>query len=321
MTTHPAVDGRTGHYAEFYGLRELPGPEVLVVLGNCQAEALRRLIASGPGDPGIPPTVRVPPVFELIEQDLPHLFRVLARTSVLVAQPVRAGYRGMPLGTGQLASRLPGRSTLVRIPVLYDSALFPWMVTLRRPSRPEEDPPVVPYHDLRTLAEAATELGGGPRAADRPPAVRLPLAPERIRRLAEQSLGRLLAREQAHGTVAIAERLRDVTVPAFHTVNHPANEVLALLAAAIRAQLGANPAVVLPERTLLGEVLAPLEPQVLAALGLEGPPRAGWTAGGERMTDAAVRAAHLEWYRANPEVVDAGIERHRHLMADLGLGG
>ncbi|MGM7667026.1 WcbI family polysaccharide biosynthesis putative acetyltransferase [Microbacterium sp. A93] len=320
MTTHPAEAGRAEHYAEFYGLRQLPGPEVLVVLGNCQSEALRQLIASDPGDSGIPPTVRVPPVFELTERDLPHLLRVLASTSMLVAQPVRAGYRGMPLGTDQLAARLPSRSTVVRIPVLYDSALFPWMVTIRHPARPEQDPPVVPYHDLRTLAEAATELDGGPRAADQPAAVRLPLAPERIRQLAEQSLGRMLARERAHGTVAFAERLRDVTVPAFHTINHPANQVLALLAAVVRSQLGADPAVVLPERTLLGEVLAPLEPQVLAALGLEGPPRTGWTVGGVQVSEAEVRAAQLEWYRMNPEVVEAGVDRHRQLMADLGLG-
>ncbi|MEO9246847.1 WcbI family polysaccharide biosynthesis putative acetyltransferase [Citricoccus nitrophenolicus] len=321
MTMHPAVDGRTGHYAEFYGVRELPGPEVLVVLGNCQSEALRLLISSGPEDPAIPPTVRIPPVFELTAADLPRLQRVLQRTRVLVAQPIRADYRGLPLGAEQLASQLPSASSVVRIPVLYDSGLFPWVVTLRHPSRPEEDPPVVPYHDLRTLAEAATELSGGPRAAARPPAVRLPLAPERIRHLAEQSLSRLLAREKAHGTVALAERLRHVTVPAFHTVNHPANEVLALLASAVRSQLGADPAVVLPRRTLLGEVLAPLEPQVLTALGLEGPSRAGWTVGGEPVTEAAVRAAQLEWYRANPVVVEAGIDRHRQLMADLGLGG
>jgi hypothetical protein len=316
----PADAGRVEHYAEFYGLRELPGPEVLGVLGNCQSEALRQLISSGPESSAVPPSVRIPPVFELTAQDLPHLHRVLSRTSVLVAQPVRDGYRGMPLGTDQLAAHLPAGATTVRIPVLYDSSLFPWMVTVRHPRRPDEDPPVVPYHDLRTLAEAATELDGGPRAPREPAAVRLPLAPERIRRLAQASLDRLRERERAHRTLSVADRLARLAVPAFHTINHPANEVLALLASEVRTHLGADATVVAPGRTLLGDVLAPLEPQVLAALGVNGPSRQDWTVGGEPVTDAQVRAAHLDWYRANPEAVRAGVERHGQLLADLGLG-
>ncbi len=322
MSAHqvPADAGRAEHYAEFYGLRELPGPEVLAVLGNCQSEALRQLISSGPASAAVPPSVRIPPVFELTDEDLPHLHRVLSRTSVLVAQPVRDDYRGLPLGTGQLAAQLPAGATTVRIPVLYDSSPFPWMVTLRHPRRPDEDPPVVPYHDLRTLAEAATELDGGPRAPEEPAPVRLPLAPGRIRQLAAASLDRLRERERAHRTLSVADRVAELAVPGFHTVNHPANEVLALLASAVRAHLGAEATVAVPDRTLLGDVLAPLEPQVLAALGVSGPSRADWTVGGEPVSDAHVRSAHLGWYRVNPEAVRAGVERHRQLLADLGLG-
>jgi Polysaccharide biosynthesis enzyme WcbI len=315
----PAHAGRAEHYAEFYGLRELPGPEVLVVLGNCQSEALRQLIGSGPESSAVPPSVRIPPVFELTEEDLPHLRRVLSSTSVLVAQPVRVGYRGLALGTGQLMEHLPAGATTVRIPALYDSSLFPWMVTIRHPDRPDEDPPVVPYHDLRTLAEAATELHGGPRAPEVPAEVRLPLLPERVRQLAEASLDRLRERERAHQSLQIADRLVELTVPSFHTVNHPANEVLALLASAVRAHLGAEAPVVAPERTLLGDVLAPLEPQVLAALEVTGPARADWTINGDEVSDSVVRSAHLDWYRENPEAVRAGVERHRKLLADLGL--
>jgi hypothetical protein len=315
----PADAGRAEHYAEFYGLRELPGPDVLAVLGNCQSEALRQLISSGPASSAVPPSVRIPPVFELTEEDLPHLRRVLSRTSVLVAQPVREGYRGLPLGTDQLAELQPAGATAVRIPALYDSSLFPWMVTIRHPERPDEDPPVVPYHDLRTLAEAATELDGGPRAPEEPAPVRLPLAPERIRRLAEASLDRLRERERAHRTLRITDRIAELAVPAFHTINHPSNEVLALLASAVRAHLGADASVVMPERTLLGDVLAPLEPQLLAALEVTGLPRADWTVNGDEVSDSIVRTAHLDWYRANPEAVRAGVERHRRLLADLGL--
>jgi hypothetical protein len=118
----------------------------------------------------------------------------------------------------------------------------------------------------------------------------------------------------------VAERVAGLTAPAFHTVNHPANEVLALLAGAVRAHLGVEAPVAVPDRTLLGDVLAPLEPQVLAALGVAGHSRADWTVGGEAISDAQVRSAHLDWYRDNPEAVRAGVERHRQQMVELGLG-
>ena len=55
--------GRREHYGEFYGLRPLPddGRPLLLVHGNCQAEAMRVLLA-GVGEHR---TVRVPPVHEL----------------------------------------------------------------------------------------------------------------------------------------------------------------------------------------------------------------------------------------------------------------
>ena len=177
-----------------------------------------------------------------------------------------------------------------------------------------------PYRVPRYNLYPAAELDGGPRAPEEPAPVRLPLAAERIRQLAEASLDRLRERERAHGTLPVADRIAELAVPAFHTINHPANEVLALLASAVRADLGADPSVAVPARTLLGDVLAPLEPQVLAALEVTGPSRADWTVNGDEVSDALVRSAHLDWYRANPVAVWAGVERHRRLLADLGLG-
>lgn len=319
MAAHSPHDdaGRVRHYAQFYGLEELPGREVLLVVGNCQAEALRQLISSG--KEALPPSVRVPPVFELTAADLPHLHRILARTSVLVAQPIRAGYRGLPLGSRELAAALPAGSRTVPVPVLYDSSLFPWMATIRHPDRPEEDPPLVPYHDLRTLAEAATELDGGRRAPADPPAVRLALDPNRIRALAAASRERLRERERAHGTLVVSDALPGLRGPGFHTINHPGNEVLALLASRVRSHLRVDSDVQVPQRTLLGDVLAPLEEQILAALDLTGPPRPAWVLGTRPVGDAQVRAAHLQWYRDHPQVVRAGVERHRNLLAELGL--
>ncbi len=333
MTTHtpPVDEGRRRHYGHFYGLDPLPGePGVLIVLGNCQAEALRRLISSVP-DPALPSSVRIPPVFELTEEDLPHLRRLLARTAVLVAQPVARDYRGMPLGTEQLAEMLPQGARQVRIPVLYDSGLFPWQVTVRHPDRPDEDPPVVPYHDLRTLSQAAAELGmegvlgipdAGPAADEGEVAVgapRLPLTAGTVQSLAADSLERLRAREQGHGTLVVTDELARMDTPGFHTINHPSNEVLALLAARVRAELGADPQVEVPDRVMLGDVLAPIEQQVLDGLGLEGPARDHWVVGGREVPDTQVQQAHLGWYRENPEAVRAGVQRHEELMRQLGL--
>ncbi|RUQ39467.1 hypothetical protein D8M15_12365, partial [Micrococcus sp. HSID17228] len=159
-------EGRRRHYGHFYGLEDLPEGDLLLVWGNCQGESYRRLLG---GEPGTPlhgadlVSVRVPPAFEAQPDEVEHLERLLPRVKALVTQPIPHDYRGMPIGTDQLVARLPEDAAVVRIPVVYDVSRFPWQVTLRNwkfapgaAERPGEDPPVVPYHDLRVLAEAAT---------------------------------------------------------------------------------------------------------------------------------------------------------------------
>ena len=64
--------GRRRHYADLYEPVDHDGP-LGVVLGNCQAEALRQALAGAAVR-----FLRVPPVHELVADDLPHLQRVLA---------------------------------------------------------------------------------------------------------------------------------------------------------------------------------------------------------------------------------------------------
>ncbi|WP_241490615.1 WcbI family polysaccharide biosynthesis putative acetyltransferase, partial [Microbacterium testaceum] len=90
------VIARRRHYAEFFGEAPLPA-RFGVVVGNCQAESLRLVIASE-----ALPAIRIPAVHELTATDAARLHDVLARASFLVAQPVRDDYRGLPLGTAQL---------------------------------------------------------------------------------------------------------------------------------------------------------------------------------------------------------------------------
>lgn len=326
----PADEGRRRHYAHFYGLEPLPEGELLTVMGGCQAEATRLLLCGEPGraEGGTPASVRVPPMFELGPDDLPHLLALLKRTTVLVVKPVRDDYQGLPLGLGQLESLLPAGARSIRVPALYDSSRFPWLVTLRHPTRPWEDPPVVPYHDLRTVAEAAAEAGlipwpaalGGPGEAGAHDAgPRLPLSAEALRGLAAESVARLRAREEHFGTVRVSDAVAAERGVGFHTVNHPDNPLLEALARTVLAELGVDKEVHAPDRLLLGHVLAPIEEQVVDALGLQTAPRAAWRVGGAEVSDAEVRRAHLGWFRANPEVLAPGLERHGALMRELGL--
>ena len=327
----PVDEGRRRHYRYFYGLEPLPEGGLLTVLGGCQAEATRLLLCGEPGqaEGGTPASVRVPPMFELEEPDLPHLRAVLADTRVLVVKPVREDYRGLPLGVAQLEAMLPAGARSVRVPVLYDTSRFPWQVTLRHPTRPWEDPPLVPYHDVRTLAEAAwragrigrpTRLrldhraGGGDGGAPR-----LALTPDVLRAQERASLGRLRERERLHGSVPVADAVAAERRVGFHTVNHPDNPLLEALARVVLTEIDVDKQVRAPERTLLGHVHAPLEAQVVEALGLEASPRDHWLVGGEEVPDDEVRRAHLGWFAENPEVIDPGLERHGPLLRELGL--
>lgn len=313
------VPGRRLHYGEFYGLREVPQDSrpLLVVHGNCQAESLRVLVGDGPGAPVR--TVRVPPVHELEADDLPHLDALLAQVDVLVSQPVAGGYRGLPLGTAEVASRAArtglagsaggggGGAHLVVVPVLRWAALHPFQVVVRSPGAGE--PPLVPYHDLRTLALAA----GAPALREVPSAAA-------ARAVRDRSVGELRSREQRHGSLPVVDLLTGAGARATHTVNHPGNEVLLGLARRVLEAAGLPGDVSDPGRTLLDSVHAPVLPEVLDALGLGdelGAAHPDWLVHGRQLDDGEVREAHLRWYAEHPEVAGAGLTRHAAAAAAL----
>ncbi len=145
-------EARQRHYGAFYGLDALPPRDnrpLVIVHGNCQAESLRVLLSS-PGSPVR--TVRIPPVHELTDADLPYLQKLLGQTDVVVSQPIRPGYRNLPLGTADVLAAAGPDTRLVMVPVIRWAALQPFQVIVRSPDAGE--PPLVPYHDLRTMARA-----------------------------------------------------------------------------------------------------------------------------------------------------------------------
>lgn len=290
-------DGRRAHYGEFYD-RPPAGP-VGLVHGNCQAEALRVLLGSG--------FVRIPPVHELTAADLPHLHGLLVRCTMLVGQPVRDGYRDLPLGTAELAARLPRGARVVRVPVIRYTGLHPYAAIVRHPDDMARVPPVVPYHDLRTLAAAAGRPPTGPPGAGV------------VREIARLSVAELARRER--GTdVGVSDLLADLGAAAAHTLNHPGNPVLIGLARRVQDAMGLPVDAADPGRDLLGGIRAPLSADVVDALGLDVAARPHWTVDGAPVDDVVVRDAQLAWYGTHPQWVAAGLDRHGERMELLGLG-
>lgn len=318
------VDGRTWHFGDFYGVSALPeDTDLLLVHGNCQAESLRVVLAAAlaeeaevSGAPLHP--VRVPAVHELVADDVPHLKRILARCRVLVAQPVSDDYRDLPLGTAQVRAAAP-HARVVMIPVVRDSRLHPFQALVRVAAA--GDPPVVPYHDLRTLAVAASSLTDrplGPRAID--PGVDGRVDRDGVAAVAAASQAELRRRQDAAGSLAVDDLLEAAGAAASHTLNHPGNLVLVGLAQRILDALGTGGVARDPGRVLLRSVLAPLQPEVLDVLGLDvAAARQGWLVDGEPVDEGTVRDTQLRWYTEHPDVVRAGLDRHGDTMAVLGL--
>lgn len=280
----------------------------LVVVGNCQAESLRLLL-----DGDDVRTVRLPAVHELGADDLADLRTLLRGTDLLVTQPIADDYRGLPIGSRQLAEHLPpGARHVLVTPVRY-AGLHPHHLLVHPPGLDDPDPPRAPYHDVRTVVAAAWARAG--RAAPEQPG----LTPAGVLAVAEASVAELVRREQAAGTVPVSDLLATPTAATMRTINHPGNAVLAPLAARVRAALGLPPRPPGVTRPLLDRVHAPLEPAVVAAHGLPDAPRPDWTVGGETLPTDDVRRAHLAWYAARPAMLDAALERSTALRGLLGL--
>jgi len=320
MTTGSAIDGRTKHYGTFYGLpvsersdgsdspadnTDLP---LLLIWGNCQAEALRVVLA---GSPSLQfRTVRMPPVFELTSADLEHLRDLADRSTVLLTQPVKDDYRELPLGSAQVAAMLPAGATVIHWPVIRTSAYHPFQAIIRDPDGTLGDPPIVPYHDLRTLASAkhSTDMW------DTPVSVAV------CREIAAESIAELGRREREQCDVAISDLFNQPAAGDMFTINHPGNRILVELARRIQQLLGRPADAADRGRPLLGEVRAPMPQQAMAALGLSGVESPSWRVRGEEIAAEEVHLTQWQWYRDHPRMIAAGYRRHQAALDLLGLG-
>ncbi|GAA5154197.1 hypothetical protein GCM10023340_37310 [Nocardioides marinquilinus] len=290
--------GRRAHYAGFYS-DDVGHP--LVVVGNCQAESLRLLL-----DPTDERSVRVPPVFELDAAEAARLHELVRHARALVVQPVRDGYRGLPLGTEQLRASLPAGARCVVVPIVRFTGLHPTQL-VHHPAEGAEPMPLVPYHDLRVVRAALT-------GRDDVPA----LERGHVLAVAAASVAELRRRER-HTDVAVSDLLAEPRPDDFRTVNHPGNRVLVGLASRVAAALD-RPRATDPGVGLLTSVRAPVEPVVARTWGFGWrPEHADWWVEGERLPASDVAAAHRAHYAAHPPLATEVWQAHLATARDLGL--
>ncbi|MDO4916894.1 MAG: WcbI family polysaccharide biosynthesis putative acetyltransferase [Rothia sp. (in: high G+C Gram-positive bacteria)] len=295
------------HYGEFYRLKPVRPSTTnsslprVAVIGNCQGESLRILLASS----GAVDSFRIPPVHEWTASDLEYVRATIAETDVLISQPIRDNYRNLPCGTAQLAKYLPAHGRLITYPVLRFNALNPYIAIIRSPNDPSLNPPVVPYHNLAYVAEFA--------------------GLKRVREVdyqacARQSISQLATREQAHNCVKISDTL--APTPVWHILNHPNNATLIELARRVLREITpdlSQPTLdaVTADHELLGHLQSPIDPAAAEFFGVK-VRRPVWTLGGEEISEHEIYKQQMAFYRDHPEVVEAGLARHQELLHHLG---
>ena len=303
-------DPRCLHYGQFYRHPQSapvePDRPVLLIHGNCQAEAMRVLFELRYPEMAC---IRMVPAHELEPDDVPYLQAWLRRAQYVVSQPIQVGYRGLPVGMSELFEQAPQAQTVVA-PVMYWRGLHPTLVNVRSDAG---DPPLTPYHDLRTIAQA---LGYGS----------LQVTDEYVAQVRSASEAQLRKRTQAANCVDVVDDLTRPGHRSVHVINHPSNVVLQAAVDALAHRLGlpSVPAVD-PGRVLLSSVLAPIPAAAARAAQLTDEMVGdSWILAGETVPDGQVQAAHVQWYAEHPQVLRVAEERHAHdlrLLRETGSVG
>lgn len=300
-------------------VRDAESPELdkplCLIYGNCQAEALRILLAESQPLGSTFRTLRIPAVHEITDSELAMLQKdVLPQASLLISQRVRSGYRDRALGSEEIAEWTPDDCTVVRIPDLIYRGLFPFQVKI---DLPDSLAPLTTFHDARFMFCAS--MGWDATTASDWLADYIPPA-EALRRIAAESATAFRNRE-ALLDVQVAARVTRASAltRTFHLVHHPTNQTLLEVVRGIHdvLELPFVPRTV--DQELLGTFQTPLEPGVIAALGLDLTPVRTWTIDGKPYSIEALMAIHLAWYRDNPAVLESGLLVHAERMAVLGL--
>jgi hypothetical protein len=320
-TKQAAQATRATYMLRPFGVRRggKPKRQLCLVYGNCQAEPIRALLASSAEFADRYEAVRLPAVHEIRAFHAGRFQSIIRAASIIVAQPIKDGYRGLPLGTNQVLAFARRDCTVIRFQALHYDALYPFQFNLLGDDLLGIAAPITVYHDLRTLCAAAKGLSADAAvrwvSQYRPPEAALHAA-------AEQAAALIRGRESTTDIPVIDWIIAPAkaSAPSFFTVNHPSRLVLQRIAHGVHDILGLTAASdACGEREPLGDYRTPLEQSVIDALGLASEPARGWIIKGKRVSTAHIVRRHLNWYRRRPDLVQAGIEAHAERIAAFGL--
>ncbi len=291
---------------------------IALVFGNCQAEALRRILVTHPSFAENYQLLRIPAVHEISSRELSLIQSRLPDVEVFVGQQVKNDYRNLHLGTEQLVAGLSPSAHVLLYPVAYFEGMFPFHVYLNRPGNPlAESAPITDYHDLRTIYAASQ---GWDVATTLRRLAELELDPAWVQDNADRSLQELAKRE-TQLTAKLSETIRKNPTTSFNTINHPVNDLITEVARQLLDHLGyADADTVLDSRQVyLDHMEAPREAQVLRALGAEPTPadHVDWKTSAGWFSPAEVVTAHLKQYAADPELLSTGLVKHKARLETL----
>ena len=244
--------------------------------------------------------------------------RTVAEAQLIIHQPVRENYRGLPLGSAQITADASSTARRLTFPALYYDGVFPYQAYVRATDNSREEiPRLSGYHDLRFLFCAAEGL-----QLDEAQAWCRDFrgSPDGLRAWAVNAQQRVRAYE-ASLDVAVSDRLFSSALHhrSFFTADHPTNAALVELVARIHAALGLEYDPVVPQHPLLGNYRAPLDGDVVDALILPTHPGTNWIVNDRLYPRDQLLVEHLAFYAEHPETVAAGMAEHGQRMMMLGM--
>lgn len=303
--SHTAVSGAPRRTSDPSGRTVRP---LWVLHGGPQADPLRRLLNHDAQAPYIAVSTRS--VDRMTSDDVAPMMRLVNQADAFITERLPSGYRGLPVGVDDLRPHLRPGIPVFTFPRIDYSGLHPYQVG-RDPLAGLADPPLVPYHDLRSVAVAA-----GTRTLEQAWNV-LPSA-RFVREFAAWQLLRL-RRVEARTDVGVAGAVRAAGMGAVHTVDRPGDALLVEIAKGIQSCLRVEPTADDHGIGLLGQCRGPVEPNIAEALGLPVPETDAWSMYGRQLTSTDIHVAQVEWYRQHPDVLKAIMAAHASRMDLLGL--
>jgi len=290
-----------------------------LVYGNCQAEPIRALLASSPEFANRYEALPMPAVHEIPPSRLPALQTIIRASSLIIAQPIKDDYRGLPIGTNQIAALAPRDCIVLRFQAMHYDALYPFQFNVLGDDRLGISAPLTAYHDLRTLSAAAR--GFSTNSAMHWLSHLRP-SQHALRTVADHA-GALIRTRDSTTDIRLFDSIvarPGAGPPSFFTVNHPSRLVLQRIADSIHEILGLTAATnEVDGRQPLGQYRTPIEQCVIDALGLSLEPTHDWVIDGRRVSTAHIVRRHLAWYRRRPDVVRAALDAHADRIATFGL--